>query len=256
MPPSNPPSSRLPAWLKALLAQLGGVAAAFAAGFAGAGSGALLIGVQAATAALIAWALRSDPWWIPIHLAFAPLAAMALSAGIDPRWYLAAAGVLLLVFWGSFGTRVPLYLSGREAVDAVDGLLPARRPLRVLDIGCGTGAMLLPLARRHPDCRFSGIESAPFPWLIARVAARKQPNLRLHRGDFFAHDWGDYDVVYAFLSPHPMGRVEDKARAELPPHALLISKDFPTPALQPVRCIELPSGAMLYAYRPGADSGD
>lgn len=217
-----------------------------------------LVVMQAATAALISLLMRQERWWVAIHLCFMPLLLTALWANIDPRWALAAFALLLLVFWGTLGTRVPLYLSGTDAVEAVDALLPTDRPLRILDIGCGTGAMLVPLARRHPEHHFTGIESAPLPWLIARIAARRCKNLRIVRGDFFAHDWSAYDVVYAFLSTHPMARVEDKARAELRAESLLISKDFAAPGLKAQRTLELSSGASLYCYVPGAtpDSTD
>jgi SAM-dependent methyltransferase len=189
-----------------------------------------------------------------IHLGFAPLLLAGLSTDIDPRWFLAVFVLLLLVFWGTLGTRVPLYLSGRDAVAAVEDLLPERRPLSVLDIGCGTAAMLAPLARRRPDCSFTGIETAPLPWLIARIRAIGLTNLHIIRGDFFRHDWSSHDVVYAFLSPYPMPQVECKAQAELEPDALLISKDFAASGLTPSHVVELPSGGVLYCYRPGAVS--
>jgi SAM-dependent methyltransferase len=242
----------MPAWLAALLAQLSGCALALGVAAAGlSNSGFVLVAVQAIGAAIASRLMRRENWWLLIHLCFAPLLVLALASGIDPRWHLAIFVLLLLVFWGTLGTRVPLYLSGRDAVHAMDALLPARRPLRMLDIGCGTGAMLTPLARAHPDCHFTGIESAPLPWLIARLLAGKAHNLDIQRGDFFAADWSSYDVVYAFLSPHPMEQVEDKAQRELGPHALLISKDFAAPGLIPSVVIELPAGSTLYCYGPG-----
>ncbi|MDX5364610.1 MAG: class I SAM-dependent methyltransferase [Pseudazoarcus pumilus] len=248
-----PALHRLPSWLAALLAQLGGVLLAFGLARSGmVSSGALLIGCQAVTAALISRLLRRERWWLLIHLCFMPLLLAARSADIDPSWYLAAFVLLLLTFWGTLRTRVPLYLSGRDAVEAVDTLLPDAPALRVLDIGCGTGALLTPLAGRHPQHHFTGVESAPLPWLIARIAARGHANLSIRRGDFFTHDWSAYDVVYAFLSTHPMEQVAAKARAELAPHALLISKEFAAPGLQPERTLTLPSDATLYCYRPGA----
>lgn len=251
----SPAPQRLPSWFAALLAQVCGVLLAFGLARSGAISSAtLLVASQAATAALISLSLRRERWWLAIHLSFMPLLLAARSANVDPYWYLAAFVLLLLTFWGTFGTRVPLYLSGRETVATVDTLLPARRGLRVLDIGCGTGALLTPLASHHPEHHFTGIEAAPLPWLIARISARGSRNLRILRGDFFAHDWSAYDVVYAFLSTHPMERVAAKARTELGPQAVLISKEFAAPGLQPERTLELPSGGTLYCYRPGADT--
>lgn len=251
----HPPATerrRIPSWLAALIAQLAGCVLAIALAFTGApGAPWSLLAAQAMGAAATSRLMRREYWWPLIHLCFAPLVVAALAADVDPRWYLGVFALLLLTFWGTLGTRVPLYLSGRDAVDAVEALLPARRPLQVLDIGCGTGALLAPLARRHPDVLFFGRESAPLPWAIARMSTHRQRNLRIERGDFFRIDWNDYDVVYAFLSPHPMAQVADKARRDLHPQAWLISKDFPAPELTPVRIIDLPGGGTLYCYQPG-----
>ena len=244
---------RIPSWLAALAAQLAGCGLAVALAFAGTpGAPWSLLAAQAIGAAATSQLMRREYWWPLIHLCFAPLVAATLATDVDPRWYLGAFILLLLTFWGTLGTRVPLYLSGSDAVDAVETLLPPRRPLKVLDIGCGTAALLAPLARRQPDVLFFGRESAPLPWAIARMSTYGQRNLHIARGDFFRIDWSGYDVVYAFLSPHPMPQVTDKARRELHPQAMLISKDFPAPELTPVRTIDLPGGGTLYCYQPGA----
>jgi SAM-dependent methyltransferase len=215
-----------------------------------------LVSLQAATAAAISPLLRSDPWWIALHIVFTPLLYATLSIDIDPRWYLGISLALMLAFWGTPSTRVPLYLSGQDAIEAVDNLLPDRRPLRFLDLGCGTGTMLIPLAQRHPDCHFTGVENAPLPWLIACVAAHRLSNVTILRGNFFKLNWRNYDVLYAFLSSHPMKKVEDKARQELREHALLICKDFPAPGLSQKAYVQLRSGGSLHAYHPSADKSN
>jgi len=250
----------LPAALKALLAQLCGGLVAFvllAAGLLPAVPWAA-VGVQAVAAALAAIALGSDRWWIPIHLGFAPLLLAARTLPIAPGWYLAAFLVLLAIYWTSFHTRVPLYLSNQRTVDAVAALVPADRPMRVLDLGCGTGSLLLPLARLRPHCRVSGIEAAPAPFLLCRLRSRGLPNIELARGDFFAHSWSEYDRIYAFLSPVPMDAVWHKFEQEARPGATLISNSFPVSGRKPDQVIEVGDrrGTRLYLYhRPVGHKG-
>jgi SAM-dependent methyltransferase len=218
-------------------------------------SGAVALALQAALAAAVAWRVHDEPWWIALHGAFSPLVALALAADIDPRWWLAALAVTLALFWGTPGTRVPLYLSGRTAVDRVESLVQARGAHAVLDIGCGIGSVVAPLARRQPQVRVTGIESAPLPWLAARLRTRSLGNASVQRGDFFTTDWGEYDLVYAFLSPHPMTAVWEKARREMHAGALLVSKDFAVPDATPADTIALADGSTLYLYAPaGAPS--
>lgn len=244
----------MPPFLKALLAQLAGTAVAYGSAQAGllpAGLAPVLT-VQAVAAAGTASLLRSAPWWRWIHLGFAPLVVGALSLGIAPAWYLAAFVVCALIYWSSFRTQVPLYLSNRLTAEAVAGLLPRGRPAMLLDLGSGTGALLRPLARLRPDCRLEGLESAPAPYALSRLLSRRQPNVSLARGDFWKIPWTDYDVVYAFLSPVPMASVWKKACAEMRPGSLLVSNSFPVPGVEPERVVEVDDRrrTQLYCYLP------
>ena len=248
------PPFALPPALKALLAQLGGVAVAYAAGRAGLlPPGAWpVVTVQAVAAAGIATLLRSARWWRWIHLGFMPVVAGALALQISPGWYLAAFVLFALIYWSSFRTQVPLFLSNPRTAEAVAGLLRRDRPPSVLDLGSGTGSLLRPLARMRPDCRFEGMESAPAPYALSCLLSRAQPNISLARGDFWLIPWSDYDVVYAFLSPVPMSRVWSKASAELRPGSLLVSNSFPVEGVEPESVVEVGDRrrTRLYCYLP------
>lgn len=243
----------LPPLVKALVAQLGGWAVAFL----GVRLGVLghdpwrVIAVQAVTAAGMARLLASDRWWIPIHLAFMPAIIAAQQLAIAPYWYLVAFIALWLIFRNTFRTRVPLYLSNVQAVEAIAAALPTDRPFRFLDLGSGTGALLLPLARRFPNGTFVGIENAPLPLWLARHQARGQANLTYRAADFFAEPWAGYEYLYAFLSPAPMARVERKAQRELDAGAVFISNTFAFPNTEPFRIEPLDEKAhrVLYWYR-------
>lgn len=240
--------------LKALLAQFIATLAALGlarSGLLPAGPWAF-VAVQALAAAGIATLLRSAPWWRWIHLGFAPLVLATLQLHISPGWYLAAFAALALVFWSSFRTQVPLFLSNPATAAAVAALLPRERPARLLDLGSGTGSLLRPLARLRPDCSLEGIESAPAPYLLSALLARRQPNIAVARGDFFQIPWTDYDLVYAFLSPVPMDAVWRKARAELRPGALLVSNSFPVEDAEPEQIVDVTDRrrTRLYCYQP------
>lgn len=247
----------MPPALQALVAQLAGWACAAALARTGwLPTGVwFFVGVQALAATAVAAMLRSARWWLAIHAAFAPLLIAAASLGIAPGWYLAAFALLLAVYWTGFRTQVPLYLSNRATVDAVATLLPAGRPVRLLDLGSGTGALLRPLARARPESRFDGIESAPAPWLLSRLLARGLDNVAFRRGDFFAEPWSPYDVVYAFLSPVPMARVWAKAAQELASSAIVVSNSFAVPGRKPDEVVEVGDrrGTRLYVYRAAGD---
>ncbi|MCB1889274.1 MAG: class I SAM-dependent methyltransferase [Rhodocyclaceae bacterium] len=240
---------------KALAAQLLALALVAAAGRAGLlpGDGLWPAAIaQGLGAAGMAALLRAERWWLPIHLSFVPALLAATQLALNPLWYLAAFVVMALVYWSTFRTRVPLFLSNRQTVAVVAQHLDAQPSGVLLDIGSGTGSLLRPLARSHAGWRFVGIESAPLPHWLAGLMASGQGNLTLERGDFFARDWGEFDIVYAFLSPVPMPRVWEKARREMKPGALLLSNSFPVPDVEPVRIEPVADrrGTHLYVYRP------
>jgi hypothetical protein len=216
--------------------------------------GPTLAVAQAVAAALAARLLRSERWWLIAHAGFTPLVWLASQWAIAPHWYLAGFVLLAVFYWTSFRTRVPLFLSNRATVDALEPLLPASG-FQMLDAGAGTGSALRPLARRHPHGVFVGIEAAPGPWLIGALLARGLPNLVWRRGDFWSHDWSRYDLVYVFLSPVPMPAVWDKARREMRAGSLLVSNSFPVPGLEPARVIDPEGGGRtLYVYAPGGET--
>jgi hypothetical protein len=195
--------------------------------------------LQGLWAALLAWRSGLAPWWRAIQFLFPPALVLARgladAAALPPAAFLAVFIVLLLVFWSTFRTQVPLYLSGREAWDLVAGLLP-ERPLAVVDIGSGLGGLVLDLARRRPDCDLTGIELAPLPYLASRVrAVASGSRARFLRGDYERLNLGHYDVVFAYLSPAAMSALWRKAEAEMKPGSLLLSYEFVIAEREPDR---------------------
>ena len=215
---------------------------------------ALLQGGFAAAASL---ALGSARWWLPIHGAFSPALVLGSGLHVAPAWFLAGFLLLALVYWSSFRTQVPLYLSNRTTMRALEALLPPGRPQSVADLGCGTGSLLAHLARARPDCRFDGVEAAPLPWLAAYLMTRKLPNCRVSRSDFWQRSLKDHDMVYVFLSPVPMPRLWKKALAEMRPGSLLVSNSFPVPGVDADQVLTLPDrrATRLYLYRMPAGTG-
>lgn len=217
--------------------------------------------LQGAIAAMISLRQRVPPWWRLIHLVFVPLAVAVQRLDIAPGWFLAAFVLLLLVFWRTDKSRVPLFLSNRATADALLRLLPPTgegvvlgRPgadFKVLDLGCGDGGLLSRLAKARPDCGFTGIEHAPLPWLAARLRSIGLPNLTIRHGDFWQEPLRDYGLIYAFLSPAPMPRLWTKARAELEKGAVLVSNSFAVPDVTADTTVTVADrrATRLYLYR-------
>lgn len=211
---------------------------------------------QGACAALASQAIGMPRWWLILHFSFLPAALWLMQqGGIAPGWYLSAFLLLLLIYWRTDHSQVPLYLSNTTTAEAVLKLLPTS-PCRVVDLGCGTGGLLRHLARARPDCTFLGIEHAPLPWLWARLTARRFSNLDFRYGNFWRLNLAGFDVVYAFLSPAPMPNLYLKARAQMQAGALLVSNSFTIPDIAPEFTIGVADrrATQLYCYYPNQGS--
>lgn len=174
-------------------------------------------------------------WWQIINAAFFPLAWLVSAADIDPLWFLAGLVLLLLTSLGTLRTRVPLYLSSQRAVEAVAARTP--QGARVVDLGCGLGGWLAGMGALRPDTRLAGVEMAPLNWLASRLRLGGKADIRL--GSLWDQNLAEHDVVYAYLSPAPMGRLWEKVRREMKPGSLFISNTFPVPGIEPDETVEL-----------------
>lgn len=184
-------------------------------------------------AALTGWR-RLAPWWLAIQCLFPVAAVLVLSIEL-PSWiFLAAFALLLLLYWSTFRTQVPYYPSSPAVWHEVERLLPQDRAPRFIDIGSGFGGLSMHLARRRPDGAFAGIELAPLPWLASVLRARLAGSrARFLRGDYADLDFGDYDVIFAYLSPAAMPALAAKAFSEMKPGSLLLSHEFAIPGVEP-----------------------
>jgi len=189
--------------------------------------------VEGLIAVILGMLLGLRAWWIPINLLFFPLLYPVLYIGlnysINPLWYLAIFSTLWLLNWNAFTEQVPLYLSGRKTIDALANQLDNDKPFIFADFGCGLASVLLPLAKQFPDAHFIGYETAPLPYLIARLRSLGTKNLDIKRQSFWLTSWNEHDVIYCFLSPAPMPAIETQADKQIKPGAVLVSNTFALP---------------------------
>jgi hypothetical protein len=190
------------------------------------------------TAAISSLFFRLARWWLPIQLLFAPTLVLMLAMDLPPNLFLGAFLILLFVYWGTFRTQVPLYLSSSKVWHELERLLPAEKAdsgFTLLDLGSGLGGVLTHLAKARPDGSYVGVEAAPFPflWSWLRIRLGGCRNSSVHWGNLWDCDLSAYDVVFAYLSPVPMERLWHKARAEMRPGSLFISSSFAVPDQTP-----------------------
>lgn len=207
---------------------------------------------QGTLAAGLSLATRQAIWWPLLHLSFPSLILLGLRVDMPPWIYLMAFVVLVLFYWSSFRSRVPLYLSDHKAWQAVMPLLPPTQTFRFIDLGSGFGGVPLYLASRFSHGHFFGTEIAPAPWFISRLRVwLTRCRVTFLRRDYRLLDLGDYDVVFAFLSPAAMPELWQQAQVQMRRGSLFVSLSFTVDSRQPDHVVSLAKGARhtLYAWR-------
>jgi hypothetical protein len=196
---------------------------------------ALLCGTLAAILSRLAGLAR---WWLIIQFAFAPAMVLMLALAIPSGFFLAAFLVMLLIYWSTFRTQVPLYLSSNKVWQALETRLPST-PFTFVDLGSGIGGVLTHLARTHPHGHYHGVEAAPLPylWSWLRIKLGGHRNCTVHWGSLWDSDLSRYDVVFAYLSPVPMDALWRKVEQEMRPGSLFISNTFEIPEHPPQEII-------------------
>jgi len=200
----------------------------------------ITLGAIGLTAALIGVGLKLARWWAPILLLLPAALGASLYFSVPPWVYLTCFLALVIVFWNAAGERVPLYLTNSRTWAAIDGLI-GRDASSFIDLGCGLGGILVYLGRRRPDMTFTGIESAPIPYMISKLRVRLfgPKNVYIRFGDMWAENLGDFDTVYGFLSPQPMSRLYRKVTTEMRPETTFISNSFAVEGQEPDDIIDV-----------------
>lgn len=179
---------------------------------------------------------------IALGKAWRVLIAIATPAMVLVPIYQPPTWVFPIIFLGLVGfyingvrEQVPLYLSNRKTQKAVASLLPPDSTMTFIDLGCGLGDIVSAVAKTHPNARVIGVETAPLSFVIAllRIRLFGLNNADIRFQSIWTTDVSNADIVYAFLSPAPMTRLNDKVRTEMKPGSRFVSNSFAIPGAEP-----------------------
>lgn len=105
---------------------------------------------------------------------------------------------------------IPRY---EEMLDAMIAAIPfaTNEPLRVIDLGCGTGTVALRVKQRFPRARITCLDLAENMLALARAKLASYDGIEFEQGDFLAYPLkGPYDAAVSSLALHHLQTDEDK----------------------------------------------
>jgi SAM-dependent methyltransferase len=189
---------------------------------------AVLCGVYAVSLSYFAGLAK---WWLIIEFLFSPALVLTLVLELPPSLFFAAFMLSLLVYWSTFRSQVPLYLSSSKVWFTLEHILPATQAdssFTFIDLGSGLGGVLTHLAKVRPEGRYVGVELAPLPIFLSwlRIKSGGYRNCKVRWESLWDTDLSCYDVVFAYLSPVPMEELWLKASSEMRPNSVFISSTF------------------------------
>lgn len=174
------------------------------------------------------------------------VAASGVAADLPAWWWLLPLALLVALYPARAWTDAPLYPTPADALEGLAAAAPLPAGARLLDAGCGLGDGLKALRRQYPQARIEGVE---FSRPLASCCALRCRDAKVRRGDLWADDWSQQDLVYLFQRPESMARAADKAARELKPGAWLVSLEFEATTLQPHAQLLTVPGKPVWVYR-------
>ena len=145
-------------------------------------------------------------------------------------------GVIFLALVVSTIIGVPCMPTHRRQAKKMAEIAGLKPGMVTVDLGSGNGRILFNAAKY--GARAIGYELNPMlvAWtkLMVRMRGLKG-TVEVKMRSIYDADVKDVDVVFAFLMPKPMEKLEPKLFKELKPGALIISYTFSFPNHQPIK---------------------
>ncbi len=128
--------------------------------------------------------------------------------------------------FGQFAPYVPSVGSSKAQMLnwARQKLQSATEQMTVIDLGSGSGSLLIPLAKEFPQHRFIGLEWDSVPLLLAMIKSFRLRNIEWHRQDFMTYSCADADIVFCYILKTMRERVGKKLAREIKSDCMVISE--------------------------------
>lgn len=151
--------------------------------------------------------------------------------------------IKLIVNFISCRGKEPPFISSfgkvkKETINEARKVLRENPKIKVTDLGCGTGCLLIPLAKEFKNSKFVGYEYDWFAYLIAKIRTFYIPNIVIYKKNFLEEDLREYDLVIGYWIQGLAEKLGNKLNKELNKTAVIISEIFEIPQLKQIKVVE------------------
>jgi hypothetical protein len=166
---------------------------------------------------------------------------------------LVLAWVLLFIILSEFvaflRTRVPFVPTHAGDIRFIVEKLKLSPTDVFYDLGSGNGKVVF-LVEKLSGAKTVGFELGWWTILFSKLKAKFKNSLaKFKNQDFFQANWSEANIIYCYLYPPLMGRIEEKFASELKPGSIAIVRDFPFPTMSYAEKYYLPKDHEIYIYR-------
>lgn len=122
---------------------------------------------------------------------------------------------------------VPYVPTQQAVLDEAFSMANFEKGDKFYDLGAGDGRVLIQAKKRFPTITAVGYECVPTVWMFGQSYVRwfgRKVDLRY--GNFFSKDLSDADVIFTYLFPGVMKKLEKKFERELKPGTRIVSHAF------------------------------
>lgn len=138
----------------------------------------------------------------------------------------------------SFFMRVPYVPTDKNAIEKILEEARFKKGDTFLDLGCGDGRMVI-RADKLKNINAIGYEIAPLIYIFAfirKILTNSKAKIKFK--NFFKENLKDADVIFCYLMPGALKKLEGKIIRECKKGTRIISSTFEIPGLQHVKIIE------------------
>ncbi|MFA6919354.1 MAG: hypothetical protein WC244_04600 [Patescibacteria group bacterium] len=138
---------------------------------------------------------------------------------------------------GLIMTGVPFVSSHFGDVNEILAVMELVPGQVICDLGCGKAQILIKACKKY-KVKGIGYELSLWPYLWARLNVwLSGADVKIYFANFFQADLSKADMIYCYLFPEIMAKLEHKFQKELKPGAKVVSYGFKMPNMTPDKVV-------------------